>query len=427
MADQVQKDLQFIWHPFTHLKFAEAPVNIISSKDSYYFDEKGNRYIDAISSWWVNLHGHSHPYIAKKIAEQALQSAHTIFSGFTHPQAINLAERLLQILPDNQKKIFFSDDGSTSVEVALKMALQFFFNRNEERYKIIAFENAYHGDTFGGMSAGARNVFNEPFASLLFDVIHIPVPQKNNLRKSLDTLMKSIKDGNVAAFIFEPLVQGAAGMVMHDAEGLDAMISVCKKTGVICIADEVMTGFGRTGRMFASEYLTEQPDIICMSKGITGGFMPFGVTSCANFIYEAYVQEDRTKTFFHGHSYTANPLACAAANASLDLFETENTLDKINKISEMHAGFAARIQNKIKGWDVRHKGTIIAFEYREEKSHYLAHAGDKASNFLFKKGILIRPLGNIFYLLPPYCITREDLNYIYSVIEEFLMLENAGE
>ncbi|MFN6038151.1 MAG: adenosylmethionine--8-amino-7-oxononanoate transaminase, partial [Bacteroidota bacterium] len=314
-----------IWHPFTHLKFAETPVNIISSSGSYYFDEAGNKYIDAISSWWVNIHGHSHPYIAKKIFEQASENAHSIFSGFTHPQAKKLADRILRRLPGNLSKVFFSDDGSTAVEVALKMSLQFFNNYGKKRSKIIAFENGYHGDTFGSMSVGARNVFNQAFEELLFEVIYIPVPNQDNINETLKYLNTEINLSEVAAFIFEPLVQGAGGMVMYESHFLDILIEKMKSFGVICIADEVMTAFGRTGKMFACENLKQQVDIICLSKGLTGGFLPLGLTVCQEFIFERFISDDKTHTFFHGHSYTANPICCAAANASLDLFESEDT------------------------------------------------------------------------------------------------------
>jgi adenosylmethionine---8-amino-7-oxononanoate aminotransferase len=424
VSEEPEKDLQFIWHPFTHLKYAERPLNIISSAGAYYFDEDGNRYLDAIASWWVNLHGHSHPYIAGKVAEQLKLNAHSIFSGFTHPQAIHLAERLIKILPGEMGKIFFSDDGSTAVEVAVKMAIQYFHNKGEARTRLIALENSYHGDTFGGMSLAARNAFNNAFTELLFDVVHLPLPQKENRTNCLKILKDEITKGNVAGFIYEPLIQGAGGMQMYDAEVLNELLAECKAAGVICIADEVMTGFGRTGKMFASEYVQEKPDIICLSKGITGGVMPLGVTACADFIHEAYIVDDKMKTFFHGHSYTGNPLACSAANASLDLFEKESTLQKIRTISNAHIEFKNKVAAHKNLKEVRCLGTIIAFELKTgQESGYLHPAAEKISTFFIQQKIIIRPLGNIFYILPPYCISLEDLEYIYSKVEEFLNSE----
>ncbi len=421
MSDRQKKDAQFVWHPFTHLKYAEAPINIVRSEGTYYFDENGNKYIDGISSWWVNLHGHSHPYIAQKVSEQLRTNAHSIFSGFTHPGAIELSERLLGHLPKDFSKVFFSDDGSTSVEVALKMALQYWNNKDEKRNKIIAFEDAYHGDTFGGMSVGARNVFTNAFSSLLFDVLRLPLPTADNFNEVKKTLEGFVSLEDVAAFIFEPLVQGAAGMKMYDEKHLDELIALCQKNKVICIADEVMTGFGRTGKFFAIDHLNNKPDIICLSKGITGGVMSLGVTVCAPFIYDAYVTDDKSKTFFHGHSYTANPTACAAALASMDLMEKKETIENIERISKQHNSFAGKVKGHKDLLCVRYKGTIIALEIKTpEESGYMNSLAERISSHFIQKGILLRPLGNVLYVLPPYCISDSDLSYIYSSIEQFL-------
>ena len=421
---QQQLDEKNIWHPFTHLKYAELPINIVRSEGTYYYDEKGNRYIDGIASWWVNLHGHSNSYIAQKVFEQLKTNAHSIFSGFTHPGAIELSERLLKHLPTNFSKVFFSDDGSTSVEVALKMALQYWYNKNLARTKIIAFENAYHGDTFGSMSVGARNVFTNAFSPLLFDVIHLPLPSKENLDAIKKRLSQCVATDEIAAFIFEPLVLGAGGMQMYEPEYLDELISICNRANVICIADEVMTGFGRTGKFFASDYLKNKPDIICLSKGITGGVMPLGVTACAKFIYDAYLTDDKHKTFFHGHSYTANPTACAAALASMDLMEQSATTDHIQRIAGQHEQFKERIGSHKKILSVRQLGTILAIEIKTpEETGYMNSLADKISSWFIKKGILLRPLGNVLYILPPYSISTEDLSFIYNSIEEFLNTE----
>jgi adenosylmethionine-8-amino-7-oxononanoate aminotransferase len=418
-----EKDLHFVWHPFTHLKYAETPINIVRSEGSYYFDEQGNKYIDGISSWWVNLHGHSHPYIAKKVYEQLSTNAHSIFSGFTHPTAIELAERLLHHLPKNLAKVFYSDNGSTAVEVALKMTLQYWHNQGKAKTNIIAFENAYHGDTFGSMSVGARNAFNNAFSPLLFDVLRLPVPDKENIDAVKQTLHNHIKAGNVCAFIFEPLVLGAGGsMQMYDAALLDELLAICKQHNVITVVDEVMTGFGRTGKFFATDYLSNKPDIICLSKGITGGVMPLGVTACAQFIYDAYISDDKHKTFFHGHSYTANPTACAAALASMDLMEKHETWNNIQQIAVSHATFKEKIKTHPNIISVRTLGTIIAIEIKTpEESGYLNNLAEKISAYFIQKGILLRPLGNVLYILPPYCISQTDLTYIYTCIETFLI------
>lgn len=416
-----ERDKNVVWHPFTQMKTAPIPIAVVKAEGAYFFDEQGKKYIDGIASWWVNIHGHCHPYLTKKISEQLQTLEHSLFSGFTHEPAVQLAELLLKRLPDNQSKIFYSDNGSTAVEVALKMAFQYWSNQSVSKTKVIAFENGYHGDTFGGMSVGARNAFNQPFSKLLFDVIHIPVPAKGKEQYSLDALTKALQHNDIASFIFEPLVQGAGGMVMYSPAILDELIKKCRAKNVITIADEVMTGFGRTGKFFASDYLTEKPDIICMSKGITGGVMPLGATSCAQFIYDAFLSDDKMKTFFHGHSYTANPTACAAALASLDLFEQPEAIKNIKRIEQQHNAFMEKTKSHPALIEVRQTGTILAFEIKtNEHTHYLNSLADYISEFFISRGIILRPLGNIVYVLPPYCISNEDLLYIYITIQEFL-------
>jgi adenosylmethionine-8-amino-7-oxononanoate aminotransferase len=414
-----QRDLKSVWHPFTSQLNMEAPVAIVRGEGTLLFDEHGKAYIDAIASWWVNLHGHSHPYIAKKITEQMQTLEHAIFSGFTHEPAVRLAERLLEFFPA-MDKVFYSDDGSTSVEVALKMAFQYWHNTGEPRTKVIAFENAYHGDTFGGMSVGARNVFSQAFNKMLFEVIRVPVPVVGKENESIQK-MKAALSGNVAAFIFEPLVQGAGGMVMYEAHLLDELIQLANEKGVITIADEVMTGFGRTGKMFATDHCYHKPDIICLSKGLTGGFLPLGATICSDKIHEAFLTSDKTKTFFHGHSYTANPIACTAALASLDLFEQETTMENIAELEAAMKNACARFEKHPAVKTVRSRGTIFALEVKtQEATEYLNPLADKVHAFFIERGIILRPLGNILYVLPPYCITEEELEKVMEAIDEFL-------
>ena len=432
-----ERDAAVVWHPFTQHYTAPFSIPIVRGEGAYLYDDTGKRYIDAISSWWVNLHGHSHPYIAQKVAEQFLKLEQVIFAGFTHEPAVRLAERLLEILPKNQGKIFYSDNGSTAVEVALKMAIQYFHNQGfTKKRKVIALENGYHGDTFGTMAVGAKSAFNAPFEGFLYETLYLPTPLKGQESKTL-AVMKTLMENadETACFIFEPLIQGAGGMVMYESEILEELITLAKQNNVLTIADEIMTGFGRTGKMFATDFIENKPDILCLSKGLTGGAMALGVTSCTQEIYEAFLSEDRKKTLFHSHSFTANPLACTAGLASLDLLLTEETDNKILNINRLHVEFKKKMfgnvveENKNHGanhpkiTDLRIQGTILAIElYTPEGTSYFSNIRDIAYQFFIERGILIRPLGNVIYLLPPYCISEEDLTYIYECIEEFLEL-----
>jgi len=415
-----ERDLKVIWHPYTQMKTASPPIPIVSGKGACLFDENGKKYIDAVSSWWVNIHGHAHPYIAQKVSEQLKKLEHVIFAGFTHEGAVELAERLLQILPANQQKAFYSDNGSTAVEVAIKMCLQYWHNQGENRTKIIAFKNAYHGDTFGAMAVSGRSAFTAAFDSLLFEVEFIDLPDQSNLQ-NLKSQISNLKS-NTACFIFEPLVQGAGGMLMYEARYLDELMAHCRAEDVLLIADEVFTGFGRTGRRFACDYVTEQPDIMCFSKGLTGGTMAFGLTTCSQKIYDAFLSDDRLKTLFHGHSYTANPIACAAALASLDIFLDPATMENITRIENAHQQFALKIKDHPKIKTTRQTGTILAMEWETgTDTSYFSSLRDTLYNYFLEAGIILRPLGNIIYILPPYCITDGELNYIYSKIEQSLI------
>jgi adenosylmethionine---8-amino-7-oxononanoate aminotransferase len=419
--DLVRHDKQNIWHPFTSLGSESVPVHIIKGEGVYLHTSDGRRIIDAISSWWVNLHGHSNPEIAKAIAQQATNLEHVIFAGFTHEPAIRLSENLKSILPSNQEKIFFSDNGSTAVEVALKLGIQYWHNQGIKKSKVVAFEGSYHGDTFGSMSVGSRGSFNSAFEPFLFDVQFIPVPTDKNHEQVVRLLSEIVKDDDVAAFIYEPLVQAAAGMVMYEPEWLNNLLEVCQTYNVICIADEVFTGFGRTGKLLASDYMTLKPDLIALSKGITGGALPLGVTCVSAKIVDAFRTFDRQKTFFHGHSYTANPLACAAANASFALLVSETCQQRIVNIARQHEDFRKKITGHPAVKNARCFGTIVAVELRtKEGTHYFNAMRDQIYNHFMSRNILLRPLGNIIYILPPYVITREELNSIYKEIELFL-------
>lgn len=419
--DLLNRDKAVIWHPFTPLMAGQDTIAVSSAKGVYLHTPDGRKIIDAVSSWWVNLHGHSHPHIAKAVAEQAASLEHVIFAGFTHEPAVQLAEALVRILPSNQKKIFYSDNGSTAVEVALKMAFQYWHNKGVQKTKVIALDGAYHGDTFGAMSVGERGAFSAPFNPYLFEVDFLPFPDAQQEEKVLALLEHKLKTGQVASFIYEPLVQGSAGMRMYSSTVLNAMIEMAKKYGAICIADEVMTGFGRTGKTFASEYAMAQPDICCLSKGLTGGTMALGVTSCTDKIMDAYRSQDILKTFFHGHSFTANPIACAAAIASLELLERPETAKNIQRISQQQEAFVNRIQSHPAVRAARNLGTIAALEIAAfEDTSYFNEARHKLYPFFLERDILLRPLGNVLYVLPPYVITDEELDKVYSAIIELL-------
>ncbi len=416
-----ERDRKVIWHPYTQMQTAGLPVPIVRGEGARLYDEEGNEYIDAIASWWVNTHGHAHPYIAEKVAVQLSKLEHVIFAGFTHEPAVELAERLLKVLPPNQSRVFYSDNGSTAVEVGIKMALQYWHNRGEKKQKIIVLSNSYHGDTFGAMSASVRDLFTEPFWDLLFDVLCVDAPVKGKEIKALEQLADAAERDDIAAFVFEPLLQGAGGMIMYDAGPLDNMIGICKQKGIPTVADEVLTGFGRTGKFFASDYLANKPDIICMSKGLTGGTMALGATSCTAGIYDGFLSGDKRKSFFHGHSYTGNPVACAAALASLDLFDRKETWDNVVRIIGRQKDFVTGIASHHRVRNARQTGTIIAFDVVNGKeTSYLNDLRDWMNDYCVNRRIIIRPLGNVMYLIPPYCITDNELDRVYSTLRSML-------
>jgi adenosylmethionine---8-amino-7-oxononanoate aminotransferase len=420
-----QRDAAVVWHPFTQMKTAGLPTPIVRGEGAYLYTADGRQLIDAISSWWVNLHGHAHPYLAQRIFEQFQQLEHVIFADFTHEPAVRLSERLLEILPSNMARIFFSDNGSTAVEVALKMAFQYFHNQGiTHKTKVIALQNSYHGDTFGSMSVSDRSPFTAPFFPFLFDVVYLPTPFEGYENEAIELLEQYLAAGDVAAFIFEPLVQGAGGMLMYSPEVLDQLVARCRAAQVLTIADEVMTGFGRTGRYFASDYLTNKPDLMAISKGLTGGTMPMGITVCTAEIFEAFLSDDKFKTFFHGHSYTANPLACAVANASLDLLQAPKTWQNIRRIEQQQEDFYQKISREkppVVG-DIRRRGTILAIELSTtQQTSYFNNIRETAYQFLLGHQILMRPLGNVIYILPPYCIKEDDLSFIHQKIEELFL------
>ncbi|MBW3518547.1 adenosylmethionine--8-amino-7-oxononanoate transaminase [Flavobacterium sp. NKUCC04_CG] len=418
MKSLQERDQLVNWHPYTQMKTAAAPIAIVKGQGVFLYDENGKRYIDAVSSWWVTLHGHAHPYIAQRVSEQLNTLEQVIFAGFTHEPAIQLAENLLKLLPSNQQKVFYTDNGSTAVEVALKMCLQYWTNQKQPKRKILAFKNAYHGDTFGAMSVSGRSVWTHPFEELLFDVVFIDLPNADNLA-ALKSQIDEIAT-EVCCFIYEPLVQGSAGMLMYDAESLSTLMNYCRSHKIWLIQDEVFTGFGRTGKLFATDHLTAVPDLMCFSKGLTGGTLPMGITTCTAPIYNAFYSDNQHQALFHGHSFTANPLACTAALASLELLLLASTQQNIGRIVQKHKVFSKSISQHPKIKAIRQLGTILAMEWNTDSSSYFSSLKEKLYVYFLEKGILLRPLGNILYILPPYCIEDSELDYIYHAIEEAL-------
>ena len=416
-----ERDKKHNWHPYTQHKTAQFHPAIVKGKDALLWDENGKEFIDAIASWWVNPYGHSNQVIADAIYKQLTTLEHVLFGGFTHEPAVLLSEKLMEILPKNQKKIFYSDNGSTAVEIAIKATLQFFYNKREKRTKIIAFENAFHGDTFGAMAASGITFFTEAFKGSLIDVIRIPVPTKGSETQSILALEKAIATNECAAFVFEPLVQGAAGMVMYAADVLDSMIALCKENTVFTIADEVMTGFGKTGKNFACDYLNNKPDMMCLSKALTGGTIPMAITTFTQEIFDGFWDDDVNKALFHGHTFTANPTGCAAALASIALLQKAEMQNNIQRINQQHLKFQEQIKMHPKVKTTRVLGVIFALEIkRETEESYYGDFRNKLYNFFIENGIILRPVGNIVYILPPYIISDTQLEKVYKTVEKAL-------
>src|ERR1700719_2384454 len=418
-----------IWHPFTNAAMDAPPLHVVRAERVYLYTKDGRRILDAVSSWWVNLHGHANPRIAEAIAKQARKMEHVILAGFTHEPAEELASRLREWVAPGLTRLFFSDDGSTAVEVALKLAVQHFSNTGRtDKREIVALEHGYHGDTAGAMSVSDDSPFTDPFRSMRYPVHRVhsaycyrcPVGLRREschieCAGQLETLLEERGD-KIAAVIVEPLLQAAGGMIVHPVEFLQRVREACSKHDVLLIADEVLTGFGRTGKMFACDLAAVEPDLMCLSKGITGGFLPMGVTLCSDRVEMAFRSENRLHTFYHGHSYTGNALACAAANASLQIFDDEPVFDRISAIAEITSERLAELKDFAPVGDIRQMGTIGAIELRAEDAGYLSAMRAKLYQFFIDHGVLLRPLGNVVYVLPPYVITREELHFVYDVI-----------
>lgn len=404
-----------IWHPFTQHALHDRMTRIVRAEGAYLYTADDRRIIDAISSWWVVTHGHCHPHIVRAIQTQAEQLNQIIFAGHTHDPAEQVAAQLLKLAPDGLDYVFFSDSGSTSVEVALKMALGYWHNIGVPRTRIIVMQHSYHGDTVGTMSVGARGVFNKAYEPLLFDVASVPFPAAGREQATLDALEAACKNEAAAAFIVEPLILAAGGMLMYPAWVLREMKRICATYDVLFIADEVMSGWGRTGTLFACEQADVTPDIACYSKGLTGGSLPLAVTLCRADIFDAHYSSDRTRMFFHSSSYTANPVACAAARANLELWQ-HGAHVRIGSVTAMQERLIAPFRTDTRFVNVRRTGTITALDLKANDAGYLAGIGPKLQAFFERRNLLLRPLGNTIYVMPPYCVTEADLEEIYTAI-----------
>ena len=415
------RDKKHNWHPYTQHKTAPEFPAIVKGNGALLWDENGKEYIDAIASWWVNPYGHSNQVMADAIYKQLTTLEHVLFGGFTHNVAVELSEKLTQILPKNQQKLFYSDNGSTAVEVAIKVALQYHYNKGVKKTKIIAFEDAFHGDTFGAMAASGISFFTEAFEGSLLEVVRIPIPVEGKESQTKQQLEQLLTTNEFAAFIFEPLVLGAAGMIMYSPQILDELIALCKSHNVFTIADEVMTGFGKTGKTFACDYLSLQPDMMCLSKALTGGTIPMAITTFTQEIFDGFYDDDTSKALFHGHTFTANPTGCAAALASISILQTEAIQNNIQEVNQSHLQFEQHIKKHPKVVATRVLGVILALEIKSDvKESYYGTMRNTLYNFFIENGVILRPVGNVVYILPPYVITKEQLEKVYQVIENAL-------
>lgn len=430
MSHWQDKDARYIWHPFTQHATESTPPVIVSAKGASLFDEQGNEILDLISSWWTCIHGHAHPAINDALATQAATMEHVMFAGFTHPAAVALAEKLAHALPGDLNRVFFSDNGSTAVEVALKLAHQFWKNKGDHgRTLFLAFDGAYHGDTVGAMSVGKSCGFYNAYEELLFNVQTLPFVEtwdgdsdidarENAALTQIETILHE-KSGMVAGLIVEPIMQGASGIRLCRPSYIRQVCMLAREHGIPVIFDEVAVGFGRLGTLFACEQVGFVPDLVCLSKGLTAGYMPMSVTVATDTLFDAFLDKGFGKAFAHGHSFTANPLACAVALRSLSLFDEEKTLDKIRAIETSHRAFATRLRTMASIEKIRIHGSIIAFNLRGNDG-YKSADGEFLRTYFRARGLNIRPIGSAVYLMPPYCVTQAQLDRAYDGIIEGL-------
>jgi len=422
--DWVEADRRHVWHPYTQMQTAPAPLPVEHAEGVYLHTTDGRKILDGISSWWVNLHGHNHPRLNRALRDQAERFAQIIFAGFTHEPAARLVETLVARTPEKLEHVFYSDDGSTAVEVALKMALQYWRHRGEpKRNLIIALDHAFHGDTFGAMATSAPGSFTAPFQDLFFEVRRAAVPCAGPSSPDAAPLAQILdaEAERVAAVIIEPMVQAAGGMIIWPADFLREIRTLTERSGIPLIADEIFTAFGRTGKLFACEHGPITPDLLCLSKGLTGGYLPLAVTLATDTIYDAFLSEDRRRTFFHGHSFTGNALACAVALESLQLFDDEDRLGRIARLETIFRGREKQLERLSIVRKARSIGGLIALDL-EPQNHrgYLDPLGPRLYDEFLRHGLLLRPLGNVLYFLPPYVITDEEVHSVLDTIEDVL-------
>jgi adenosylmethionine-8-amino-7-oxononanoate aminotransferase len=426
----LKEDSKFIWHPFTQEKNSNTPIIVKKAKNEKIIDIDGNEYIDLISSWWVNTHGHCRDEIIKEISDQAKSIEQVLFAGFTHEPAVNLAEQLVGLLPDKLSKVFFSDNGSTSVEIAMKVAIQYWYNKGKKKNKFMAFDGGYHGDTLGAMSVGFSSGFYEPFSEIINKNFFFSFPENwfgnNQVELSEEKSIRQVKNiiskekDNIAAVIIEPLIQGAGGMRVCRKEYLNKLIKIFKDSRIMVIFDEVMTGFGRTGKMFALDHITEKPDIVCLAKSLTGGYIPLAATIFNEEIHREFIDSNFKKTFLHGHTFTANPVGCSAALASLNLFAKDETFKNIKKIEDTHRKCLSTLSKSSIIKKIRVLGSIAAFDLNDDSFKYGSKSVESLKKEFLNRGLLLRPIGKTIYLMPPFCIKKKVLEDCYKIIEEVI-------
>ncbi|MGO4913434.1 adenosylmethionine--8-amino-7-oxononanoate transaminase [Leeuwenhoekiella sp. W20_SRS_FM14] len=414
-----ERDKKHIWHPLTQHKLHPEAKPIVKAKGALLYDEDGNEYVDAISSWYTAMYGHCNDFIIDRAYKQMQQLDQIIFSGFTHEPAVVLSEKLMQILPSNQAKLMFNDNGSTSTEIGIKMALQYHHNKGADRKTLLAFEEGFHGDTLGAMSVSGLSVYNGPFEEFFIDVKRIPLPNGENINNVLQAIDAFHKETPLAGFIYEPLVQGAAGMKMYQPEHLEPVLQKCRELGIITVADEVMTGFGKTGSFFASDHISIKPDVMCLSKALTAGLVPMGITTCTQEIYDAFYDDDIGKGLFHAHTYSANPIACATAIAGIELLQSEEIQANIKQIMSWHQQFAEELKDHLKVRVTRQQGVIFALELAIEMERY-GNLRYRIYEACMNEGVYLRPLGATIYILAPYITTREQMETVYAAIRKVL-------
>ncbi len=431
LPDWVSLDRAHVWHPYTQMQTAPPPLPVVTAEGAWLELADGRRLLDGISSWWVTLHGHRQPQLVEALQRQAACLEQVIFAGFCHEPAARLAAELARRAPGKLPWVFYSDDGSTAVEVALKLVVQYWRHVGApERTRFVALEGAYHGDTFGAMAAGGQDLFHGAFGPLLFEVVRLPVPRREEeVAKALSVFDEQLdRHGNrLAALVVEPILQGAGGMRIHPPSYLRGLWQRCQQAGLLFIADEVFTGFGRTGAFWACDHAHVEPDLLCLSKGLTGGFLPLGATLASDRIFKAFLSEDRSRTFFHGHSYTANPLACAVALASLKLFEDNRSLERVRQLERLFQGRLDRLQGHPMVGQVRGIGGLAVVELVRAEAGYLDERGPRLAARLLEQGLLLRPLGSVVYFLPPYCVTDSECHWVFDLLEHELdCLARAG-